>query len=148
MAEQTPVPDGKFESLDLVLHHRPAEKRYNLWNFLMRPQSLRGRAFIARSLLGKPTDLPCWRWEDEAWPAQWDRIRRHPLRAALHDLTRGFLATLRNQWRLEKRLFFKPALGVALFHAGLDIQHWRLRRAAEREAAAKPDASTRPQHQS
>ncbi len=63
MAEQAMVPDGRYEPLDFILCHQPKRKSHDLHNFLFRKQAGRWRELIATSLLGKPTDLPCWRWD-------------------------------------------------------------------------------------
>ena len=61
MCEQSPVPDAKYLPLDFVLHHQPGRKSYGWHNILVRRQSRRAVGFIANCLLGKPTDLVCWR---------------------------------------------------------------------------------------
>ena len=103
--EQVPIADGKYQPVDLVLHHQPNRKSFGLGNLIFRRQAYRWRAIIARSLLGKPTDLPCWRWEDETWPGHWRQLREHPWRTALAGLTIGSLRALRDQWRTERRFF-------------------------------------------
>src|SRR5262249_46038517 len=86
MADQGPIPDGHFEALDLVLHHQPSRKSDGIRYTISRPTSRRWHAEIARSLLGQPTDLPCWRWTDPAWPRKWEEIRRRPLITGLKRL--------------------------------------------------------------
>jgi hypothetical protein len=129
MCEQTPVPDGKYKPLDFVLHHQPPNRKiYGLWNMLIRQQSRRGRKFIARCLLGKPTDLICWRWDNESWPEHWEKIRRHPLSTAFRGLTVEPLRTLRQQWKLEGRLFLVTAIGGGLYRALTCLTYWRMKR--------------------
>ena len=137
MCEQSPIPEGKCEPLNLVLHHEPPNRKtYGLQNMLMRKQSRRGRKFIARCLLGKPTDLVCWRWEDESWPAVWEQIRRQPLRTAFEWLTLEPLRTLRRQWKFERRFFFTDAIGGGVFRAMTCLAYWQMKRRARRVSGA------------
>lgn len=126
--EQVPIADGKYKPLDLVLHHQPNRKSYGLRNLLLRKQAYRWRALIARSLLGKPTDLPCWRWGNESWPQTWEEIRSHPLRTAMLRLSVETLRGLRNQWRLERRMFPLAAVCGPVHHALIALEYWRLQR--------------------
>jgi hypothetical protein len=135
MVEQVPVADGQYEPLDLVLQHQPSRKSYGLRNVVVRKQAYRWRECIARSLLGKPTDLPCWRWESEAWPVVWEEIRRRPLRTALWRLTRWTIATMRDHWKLEKRFLPLAAMSWPLHHALTAVEFWRLRRLHLRKSA-------------
>ena len=128
MAEQTPVPDGKMEPLDFILHHQPARKSYGLYNVLVRKQAYYWRERIASSLLGKPTDLPCWRWDDPAWPLVWEQIRQRPLWTAAKRLIKGTLSGWREQWRLEKKLFPLAAIANPIHHSLICFKHWQLRR--------------------
>lgn len=130
MVEQTPIPDGRYEAVDLILRHEVSGRvSHNFKNILVRKQAYLWRECIARSLLGKPTDLACWRWADEAWPTQWEQIRQRPLWTAGKRLVKGTLPGLRDQWRMEKRLFPIVALGGPLHHALICFEFWRLRRA-------------------
>jgi hypothetical protein len=129
MVEQTPIPDGRFEPLDLILRHEPpGRKGFGLSNIVVRKQAYYWRECIARSLQGKPTDLACWRWKNEAWPMEWEQIRRHPLWTALQRLVKGTASGLRDEWRAEKRLFPFVAIGGPLHHALICFEFWRLRR--------------------
>jgi hypothetical protein len=136
MVEQVPVPDGRYEPLDLVLHHQPRRKSYGLRNILLRRQAYRWRERIAHSLLGGPADLDCWRWGDHPWPMDWEAIRQRPLRTALWRITRGTLATLRDQWKIERRLFPAAALNGPLHHALICLEYWRQRKLRSGGAAA------------
>ena len=133
MCEQSPVPDGKCEPLNVILHHQPPRKTYGFWNMLMRKQSKRGREFIARCLMGKPTDLVCWRWESEQWPPVWENLRQRPLWSALRCLTVQPLRSLRAQWRAERRFLPSAAISGHFFHAQLCLMIWRLKRLKSRE---------------
>jgi len=135
LVEQGLIPDGRFEPLDMVLHHQPNRKSYGFHNVLVRKQAYRWRALIAQSLLGKPTDLPCWRWESESWPLGWEQIRQHPLQTALQRLVMFTFRGLRNQWRTEKRFFFEEALNGPLHHALICLEFWRQRRQHLRKTA-------------
>ena len=128
MAEQVMIPDGRYEPLDLILHHQPKRKSFGLHNVLFRKQAYHWRECIARSLLGKPTDLSCWRWESEAWPEDWEQIRRHPLRTALRRLVMETLRGLRRNWRVERKLLIEASLNGPINHALLCVKFWQLRR--------------------
>jgi hypothetical protein len=132
MCEQSPVPDGRCEPLDLVLHHQPKRKSYGLGNILRRGQSRRGAWHIAKCLLGKPTDLVCWRWESAEWPAHWEQIRRRPLWTAVKRLIKQTPAALRDQWKTEHRLLPGAALSGPLHQALIAVEYARLRRRAGR----------------
>jgi len=128
MVEQAMVPDGRFEPLDFILCHQPKRKSYGLHNILVRKQAYRWRAVIAQSLLGKPADLSCWRWESEQWPEDWEEIRRSPWRAAFSRLTLGTYRSLRDQWRTEKRFYPLIALNGPIHHALICLKFWQVRR--------------------
>ena len=128
LVEQGVIPEGRLEPLDMVLHHQPNRKSYGFHNVLVRKQAYRWRALIAQSLLGKPTDLPCWRWESENWPDCWEQIRRHPLQTAFRRLVMETFRGLRSQWRAERKLFFEAALNGPVHHALLCLKFWQVRR--------------------
>ena len=128
LVEQVPIPDGGYEARDFILHHQPRRKSYGLHNVLVRKQAYHWRAIIAWSLLGKPTDLNCWRWTDEAWPKEWEEIRRRPWRTAFARLTLGTFRGLRDQWRRERKLFPLAAVSNPVHHMLICLKHWQLRR--------------------
>jgi hypothetical protein len=129
MCEQVPIPDGKYEPLDYILHHQPPNRKiYGLWNMLVREQSRRGREYIAHCLLGKPTDLVCWRWETETWPPHWEQMRRHPWRTALKYSTIEPLRTLRSQWKAERRCFFADTINGSIYRILTCLACWRVKR--------------------
>lgn len=130
MAEQPMTPDGKYEPLDLILHHQPKRKSYGLHNVLLRKQAYRWRERIAASLLGKPTDLNCWRWEDEQWPSGWEQIRQRPLQTALRRLTMGFVRSLCLHWRTERKPFFEASLNGPINHALICLKYWQLQKSS------------------
>jgi hypothetical protein len=130
MVEQVPVADGRFEPVPLILEHRPPRKSYGLSNLLLRAQAYHWRRVIARSLLGKPTDLACWRWGTDAWPTVWEEIRRRPLRTALHRLLIWPLFALRDIWRTEGRLIPAAAISGGIHHCLIALVYWRMRRSA------------------
>jgi hypothetical protein len=141
MCEQGPVPDGRLEPLDFILHHQPQRKTHSLHNMIFRKQSRRGRVFIAHCLLGKPTDLACWRWESESWPVGWEQIRQHPLWTALKRLVMVTFRELRSQWSLERRFFPIIATGGAIYHALMCLKFWQVRRQCLREMTSKNSAN-------
>ena len=127
MVEHTPVPDGRFEPLEMVLCHQPVRRSYGLANLLLRKQAYRWRARIARSLLDMPEKLECWRWENRSWPPLWEQIRERPLRTAAWRLIHGTLAGLRDQWRAEHRCWPFAAVSGPVHHALIALEYWRLR---------------------
>lgn len=86
IAHQPPIADGRYVPLDLILHHQPKRKSYGIGYTLARPKVRRWQDEIGRALLGKPTDLPCWRWDRPDWPKKWEQIRRRPLWTGLSRL--------------------------------------------------------------
>jgi hypothetical protein len=129
MAEQVPIADGRYEPVDLILHHQPTRKSYGLCNILLRRQAYRWRTLIAQALLGKPGDLNCWRWnKDTYWPPTWEQIRSHPFLTAFRRLFKSTLNTLRDQWKIEGKVFPLAALSNPLHHALLSLRFWSLRR--------------------
>jgi glycosyltransferase involved in cell wall biosynthesis len=141
MVEQGPEPEGHFEPTQLVLFHQPNRKSHGLYNVLVRKQAYHWRAIIAQSLLGKPTDLPCWRWADQEWPPRWEEIRQHPLRTGVKRLTIETLRGLRQQWRAERRFFFEASLNGPIHHALICLKFWQLRR---KQLPTKKNCSHRP----
>ncbi len=117
MAHQPPIPDGKFEPLQFVLHHQPKLKSYGIRYTFARQKVRRWQEESARALLHKPTDLPCWRWEDPAWPKKWEQIRRHPWSTAFLRL---FLSPI---WNAREAVqcgeFPWPS-----FLVSFPLQHW------------------------
>jgi len=128
MAETVPIPDGRYEPLNIVLHHQPRRKSHTLHNILVRKQAYIWRERIVASLLGKPTDLTCWRWEDENWPLIWEEIRRRPLWTAFIRLVIGPQRELRNQWRTEGKFFPLLAMCGPIHHVMICLKFWQMRR--------------------
>ena len=128
MVENVPAPDGGYTPLDLVLHHQPTRPSLGLRNVLFRKQAYDWRRVIAQSLLGKPTDLPCWRWDSDVWDEGAERIRRRPLRMAASLLVKGTFRTLRDQWRKEGKILPLAALNAPIHHALFCVKYWQLRR--------------------
>jgi hypothetical protein len=128
MPEQVPVPDGKYEPLVFVMEHQPRRKSYGLVSILTRRRVWEWNECIARSLLGKPTDLVCWRWESADWPAGWEQVRHRPLYTAFSRLVMGTFRGMREQWRRERWIYPSAAITGPLLHALFCYKHWRLRR--------------------
>jgi len=116
MAETAPMPDGRCEPLKLILHHQPKRKSYGVRNIIFRKQAYHWRRVIAQSLTGKPTDLPCWRWDSPEWPPQWEALRQHPLRTALFRLIWFPLCNARAHWKNEGKIIFSDVLNPGLHH--------------------------------
>jgi hypothetical protein len=137
IGEQTVIPDGVFQPLNFILHHQPKRKSLGLYNVLIRKEAYKWRTSIAQALLGKPTDLPCWRWTDLRWPLGWEQIRQQPLQTAARRLVMETLRTLRDQWRADKRMYLEAALNGPIFHAMLCLKFWQMRRRQLQEIAKK-----------
>ncbi len=136
MAEQVPVPDGRYEPLALVLRHEPVRKSYGLKNILVRRQGSVWRRVIAQSLLGSPLDLPRWRWQSAEWPEFWSRLRARPVRYGLYSFLRGTAVTIRDQWRTERT--FKPLMALAgpLHHLLIALLYRSMKRKPQRPPTA------------
>jgi len=143
MAEQVPVPDGRFDSLDLVLHHQPRRKSYGLRNLLFRRQAYRWRARIGKSLLDEPTDLQCWRWDSNEWPVYWEEIRTRPIRTLFSRLILGTLRTLRDQWKIDNHIYPAAAVSGPIHHALICIEYWKARRRQKVETAKQISQSSK-----
>ncbi|MGO8763802.1 MAG: hypothetical protein ACLQSR_01550 [Limisphaerales bacterium] len=129
MCEMAPIADGRLEPQNFILHHQPVGRKINsLSNILFRPQSRNGARFIAKCLLGKPTDLVCWRWQSDQWPLGWEQIRQRPLWTMVKRLAIFPLRTLRDQWRKEGKCILSAALNTPIHHALICIKYWQLRR--------------------
>jgi hypothetical protein len=128
LVEQTPIADGRYEPVSLVLHHQPRRRSYGLANLVIRKQAYIWRDLIARGLLDTPNQLPCWRWQSSDWPKYWEELRRHPFRTGLSRLTLGTLRALRNQWKSERRVFPTAAVSGGLHHAMIGLRFQQLRR--------------------
>jgi hypothetical protein len=128
MCEQMPLPDGKYEPQPFILHHQPKRKSYGVQSMLVRGQARRGAEHIARCLLGKPTDLVCWRWESDVWPPHWEQIRRHPLRTTVKRTIKEILFSFRDQWRAEGRFYPVATFSNPMHSMVICLEFRRLRR--------------------
>ncbi len=129
MPEQSPITEGIVETVNASLRHEPPNRKsHGVRNVILRKQTYRWRSQIAQSLLGKPTDLACWRWDNEAWPEHWERVRSRPFSTAVLSFTLWLFRTLRDQWRAERRLFLTAAVGGPLNHALLCLSYWRAKK--------------------
>ena len=117
LAHQAPIPDGRVVALDLILNHQPDRPTYGVWNTLRRPISRRWQIETARALLGSPTDLPCWRWENPEWPKRWEDIRRHPL---LTGLKRLIVSPIQNGLDMLRHGEWPRPSALIVF----PLQHW------------------------
>lgn len=117
LVHQGPIPDGLLVATDLVLHHQPKQPNYGIRYTLARPKVLRWQEEIACALLGKPTDLSCWRWDSPEWPEHWEQIRRHPLRTGVIRL---FLSPIRNGLDMIRCGEFPRPSCLTFF----PLQHW------------------------
>ncbi|MEO8353764.1 MAG: hypothetical protein ABI680_18715, partial [Chthoniobacteraceae bacterium] len=132
MPEQLPVADGTFDPLPFVLEHRPHRKSFGFQNLLFRRDAYRWRKLIARSLLGKPTDLPRWRWTSPEWPTVWQQIQTRPLRTAGKRLLGWPLRTALQIYRAEGRIVMSPVFTSGIHHALIALAYWRARRSRPR----------------
>ena len=117
MADQAPVPDGRVVPLSLRLHHQPERKCYGIRYTVARQKVRRWHDEIGRALLGKPTDLPCWRWEDPNWPAKWEGIRRRPLWTGVYRMVMSPIWNAREAIECGEL----PRLSFLTF---FPLQHW------------------------
>jgi hypothetical protein len=104
-----------------------------LANLIFRRQAYHWRWVIAWSLLRPISSLQNWRWDTNAWPPTWEQIRQHPFRTGLYRLIFGTARTLRDQWRVERRIFPIAAVSGPLHHALIGLEFWRLRRQQEHQ---------------
>jgi hypothetical protein len=144
MADQAPIPDGRLVELDLVLHHQPPNATYGVRYTIANTKVRRWHEEIARSLLGKPTDLPCWRWDKPEWPDKWEQIRRRPLLTALARLVLSPL------WNAREMIAYREPLRPSCLTT-FPLQHWmtclaymRMRRENKGAIAATAAAPAQP----
>lgn len=117
VAHQPPIPDGRLMPLGLVLEHQPKQKNYGLRYTLKLPKVRHWQDHSARALLGKPTDLPCWRWDSPDWPDKWEQIRQRPLRTAIRRLLLSPIWNSREM--IAHGQFPWPSLVISF-----PLQHW------------------------
>jgi len=91
----------------------------------------------------KPTDLPCWRWHSPAWPDRWEEIRIRPVRTLFSRLVIEMLRTLRDQWRIEGRIFPSAAFNGSVHHALICVEYWKARRRQKMETAKQISQSSK-----
>jgi len=117
MIHESPFADGRFVPLELVLHHQPTQKNYGIRYTVARRKVRRWQDESGRALLGKPTDLPCWRWDSPEWPKKWEQIRRRPLWTGLSRLVLSPIWNARDAIRCGE--FPWPS-----FLTFFPLQHW------------------------
>jgi hypothetical protein len=129
MVEQVPIADTAHQPLSLILHHQPKRKSYGVRNILFRKQAYNWRSVIARSLMGKPTDLPRWRWETHEWPSPWHQLRCQPLKHAIASLIWFPIYQLKDMVRASEVANLSACLNPGLHHFMLGIrvltEKWR-----------------------
>ena len=135
MAETLPIPDSNYQALKLVLQHEPRRKSYGVRNILFRKQAYHWRRVIAQSLMGLPTELPCWRWTSPDWPAPWDSLRRQPIRHSLVSLFWFPLCQVKDMLRAGEVPRLSPCLNPGLLHFLLGL---RVQRVMRRKRITKP----------
>ncbi|MFH1067126.1 MAG: hypothetical protein V1746_04430 [bacterium] len=117
LVHQSPIADKRFKPLNFILHHQPKRKAHGIRYTLGRKKVRRWHEEAARALLGKPTDLPCWRWTSHEWPKTWEQIRRRPLLTGLYRLV--FSPLWNAQEMIQHGEFPRPSL-LTFF----PLQHW------------------------
>ncbi|HEV2045251.1 MAG TPA: hypothetical protein VGQ95_01500 [Chthoniobacterales bacterium] len=122
MVEQVPIPDTCYQPIELILNHQPKRKSYGVLNILFREQAYNWRRVIAKSLIGKPTDLACWRWTLNEWPEFWCNLRRHPLRHSLVSLLRFPVHQFRGMLAVGQVPLISECLNPALHHFMLGLR--------------------------
>ncbi len=137
MVDQGPIADGRFEKLPLALHHQPRAKAYGVRYVLLRDKVHRWNEIIGQSLQGKPTDLPCWRWDSAEWPDRWEKLRRHPWLRALNRMVMSPLGNLREMIRCGE--FPNPFLVTTypLQHVMMSVCFVRARRKLRKAKAGQ-----------
>ena len=128
MVEQVPVADGTFTALDVILQHQPGRKSYGYRNLIFRRQAYRWRHVIALSLLGKPADLPCWRWNGADWPRVWQEIIEGPVRTGCKRLLLAPYEMLRIFVRHHRYELIYTLPGGGLHHFLICLELARLKR--------------------
>lgn len=114
MAEQGPIPDLPWHTLNLTLHHRPRRKSFGLWNLLFRKQAYSWRKCIASSLLRPPQTLPLWRYYSSAWPVHWEKVRTNPWRTGAVRFFKSFYYDLVVRRRRGFDFVWEDTLATAL----------------------------------
>ncbi len=137
MAEQTPIPDECYQPVDRVLCHQPPRGLSGIANTLFRRQAYHWRRAIINSLLGKPTELQCWRWADPNWPTSWESIRQHPWRSGLFRLVWFPLCNARAQWKNERKIISGDIITPGLNHFLICIGYWWQSRILRHRSARK-----------
>ena len=133
MPEQSPMSDGGiFEPLPLRLYHQPKRATYGFSNFLFRPQAWTWRRTIAHALLGKPTDLPCWRWTSEQWPLGWEQFRQRPLWTGFKRLIKFPVMQAVGMIRVGEFPILGECLQPAIHHFLIGVEVWRVQRKSKR----------------
>jgi hypothetical protein len=122
MVEQVPIPDASYQPLNFILNHQPMRKSYGVVNILFRKQAYRWRRVIARSLLKKVTELPCWRWTCPDWPSSWRRIYDHPLKYAIKSMLLFPLRQCAAMLKARETPRLSACLNPALHHFMLGLQ--------------------------
>lgn len=124
LVEQGPVPDVKWQTTGLILHHIPRRKSYGAGNLILRKQAYIWRKVIAASLMNTPLQLPRWRWSSENWPPYWEEIRNKPISAAI----KRFLLSVPREYRFMRRNGYdflpEAALGTALHKFLIPVAFW------------------------
>lgn len=111
--EMTPVGDGQWIPVPLVLHHIPKRKSYGFRNILWRRQAWVWRMLIAQSLLKSPLALPRWNWSESVWPPPFSLMANTPIRYALKTFFLGWRWSTKNilKYRMWRVLYYAPAFG-------------------------------------
>jgi len=128
MVEAVPIPDARYASLNLILCHEPLRKSYGIRNILFRKQAYHWRRVIAQSLMGPPTELPCWRWTSPEWPHPWESLRRQPIRHSLISLFWFPLCQAKEMLRAGEALRVSACLNPGLHHFMLGLRVCREKR--------------------
>ena len=133
MVEQVPIPDTCYQPIELILNHQPKRKSYGVRNILFRQQAYNWRQVIAKSLMGRPTDLPCWRWRSDHWPSPWDRIREHPLTYGVKSLIRLPFRQFTNMLRANELPRLSACLNPGLHHFMLGLRVSLMKRQVQKK---------------
>jgi len=113
IGEFRPQPDTEYQSLDLILHHRPDRKSYGYRNSVLRKMPYLWRRKIALSLLKTPLQLPRWRWSSDQWPQPFAKMVESPVQYGLSAALLTWRWVAKSLWkhRLWRVLYSAPCAG-------------------------------------
>jgi hypothetical protein len=141
--EQGIMPEHDCSRVPFVLHHEPPLRSHSPRSVFRKSRTAQGRTNAVEALTRTPLDLPRWRYNSEAWPPAWEKIRRHPIRTGLYrliiwPLRQATAMMLAGDWP-------RPAvfLHSGVFHAVTCLEFWRYKRRIARTHLAASNKGSR-----